>query len=66
MKTITLTDEEYALLHEHLIWLYDFILSLSENGSYEQYACNVKSMYKHILDVIEETEEHKEEWVIVE
>lgn len=62
MKTITLTDEELALLHEHLIWLYDLILSLSWNGSYEQkdsYVCNVKSMYKHILDIIDDAREDK-------
>lgn len=59
-ETVTLSDEELALIHEHLMCLYDLICLLSWNDTNEHKEssiCDVKNMYKHILEVIDKAGE---------
>ena len=57
---IELTDEELSFIHEHLMCLYDLICLWSRNNTNEHkdsYIRDDKSMYKHILEVIDKARE---------
>ena len=63
MKTITLTNEELSLIHEHLMCLYDLICLLAWNDTNEHKESSirdVKNMYKHILEVMDKAREKEE------